>query len=115
MSDFIDKILLAIGLQLVSASLSGMIRALVPITTAFLSVCIFNRPFTCLQICALLIVITGVSLGCLATMTSGNPKDVHVSYIGVSLLIFSSFTIAMQNIIEQKLFEIDSELTVAGC
>jgi len=39
--DFIDKISLVIGLHLVSANLSGTIRALVPITTAFLSVYIF--------------------------------------------------------------------------
>ena len=62
--DYADKILLAIGISQLSASLTPMLRSLVPPACGFMSFFLFNRQFTCNQMFALSITITGVCMGC---------------------------------------------------
>lgn len=63
--DFADKVLLAIGITLVAASLPAMIRSLIPAIVGIFSYFMFQRNFTFWQIGALGITISGVSLGCI--------------------------------------------------
>lgn len=62
--DYADKILLAIGIAQLSASLTPMLRALVPPACGLMSYFLFNRHFSCNQMFALSITLTGVLIGC---------------------------------------------------
>jgi len=51
--DFLDKTLMAIGLGNVNSCLFGVVRTLVPVAAGIMSLAMFGKQFTHLQIAAL--------------------------------------------------------------
>jgi drug/metabolite transporter (DMT)-like permease len=91
--DWLDRILLTIGMSQTSASMPTMIRGLVPPIAGYFSYLMFDTKFSGSKIMAMVVSITGISLGCFVQLyyETQDGKFAATGY-GIMVLLMSAFT-----------------------
>jgi len=96
----------------VSASLPVMIRGLVPPIAGYLSYLLFNVNFSSKKILALVLSLTGITMGCFVQLYYETQAEMFkATGIGIFLIIVSAFTQATQHVLEERIYRREPYLT----
>jgi drug/metabolite transporter (DMT)-like permease len=110
--DWTDRILVTIGISQVSSSLPLILRGLIPPIAGFTTAFMFDRSFSLEKNAAVLITVTGILLGALGTIIFSSEDDDKSTPLGITLLLISTFTNAIQHCFEELTFRRDPKIQV---